>query len=83
MVSILMKNEKDRDNIREYLKAHGVETRPLFSPIHKMGTFKSNETFPIAESLTAKGLNLPSYPDLKEEDIFSISEIVKKYFESI
>ena len=83
MVSILMKNEKDRDNIREYLKAQGVETRPLFSPIHKMGTFKSNETFPIAESLTTKGLNLPSYPDLKEEDIFSISEIVKKYFESI
>ena len=75
--------QKNRDNIREYLKAHGVETRPVFPPMHTMGIFKSKETFPIAESLADKGLNLPSFPDLKEEDIFSISEIVKEYFKSI
>ena len=80
MVSILMKNEKDRDKIREYLKARGVETRPLFPPMHTMGIFISKETFPIAESLASTGLNLPSFPSLNEEDVFSISEIVKEYF---
>jgi perosamine synthetase len=77
MVSVLAIDAVERDNIREYLRKNGVETRPFFYPAHTMPSFQSDQKFPIAESLSACGLNLPSYPDLLKKEVIFISSLIK------
>jgi perosamine synthetase len=73
MVSILAKDISERDTIRQNLKAHSIETRPLFHPAHTMPAFKTEDAYPIAELLSSRGLNLPSYPDLTREQVAYVS----------
>jgi len=69
MVSILAENMAVRDNIRQALNRAGVETRPLFFPAHTMPVFKMDEVFPVAETLSARGINLPSFNTLTREQV--------------
>ena len=61
-----------------HMDEKGIETRPFFYPAHTMPKFKSNEIFPIAESLSKRGINLPSYPELSMEDVVRICMEIKK-----
>ena len=72
MVSILVKNKIYRDSLRKYLAEEGIETRPLFYPIHTMPMFDIKENFTVAEDLSSKGINLPSWPGLRNQDIEEI-----------
>jgi degT/dnrJ/eryC1/strS aminotransferase len=72
MVSILVKNKMYRDSLRKYLAEKGIETRPLFYPIHTMPMFDNKENFAVAEDLSSKGINLPSWPGLQNQDIEEI-----------
>jgi len=69
-----------RDKIIKHLEEHGIETRPFFYPIHILPPYKHNISLPIAEELSAKGLNLPSGPKLSEDQI---EEVVKCLREAI
>ena len=83
MNSILVNDTNIREKLREYLKNKGIETRPTFYPIHTMPIYSSNyEKHPIAEDIALRGINLPSYPDLKEEDIKYICDNIKGFYES-
>lgn len=73
MVTILLDAcQNDRDNLRNRLKKNGIETRPIFSPLHTMGHHKKNISLPVAESISDRGLSLPSYPELTEADVNKI-----------
>lgn len=77
MYSILAPKAKDRSIIRTALKEEGIETRPLFHPVHTMPMYAGRfQKFPVAEDLGWRGINLPSYPDLGEEDISKICEVI-------
>jgi perosamine synthetase len=80
MVSILVETETKRDSLRAYLKENNIETRPLFYPAHIMQMFKSEISFPVAENLSKRGINLPSFPDLSKEDIIRICNKIKEFF---
>jgi perosamine synthetase len=83
MCSILTKDEQTRDALRNYLKEQGIETRPTFYPIHTMPMYAGNyESLPIAEDISRRGINLPSYPTLTKNDISLISDSITKFFES-
>ena len=82
MVSILADDTAMRDRIREVLKEAGVETRPLFPPAHMMPVFRSDEVFPVAENLSSRGLNLPSYPSLTRDQVSYVSTKVKEAIQS-
>lgn len=81
MCSILTDQKKDRDELREYLKQNKIETRPLFYPIHQMPMYNTKETFEVAENLAARGINLPSYPELMKEDIMFITDKIRTFYE--
>lgn len=82
MCSILVKDISDRDKLREYLAINGVETRPLFYPIHTMPMYAQKyQKHPIAEDLGWRGINLPSFPRLKDEEIDYISNKIMSFFE--
>jgi perosamine synthetase len=81
MCSILVDKAEDRDPLRKHLTAHEIDTRPLFYPIHTMPMYDQNyERHKVAEDLGWKGLNLPSYPDLREDDVNFIAQTVLSFY---
>jgi perosamine synthetase len=66
--------------LRDYLTTADIETRPLFYPAHTMPHCATNQSFPIAESVSVRGINLPSYPALSEEQVSSICAEIHQYF---
>jgi perosamine synthetase len=83
MVSILVPEAADRDPLRSALRERGIETRPLFYPVHSMPMYSSAfQRHPVAESLGWRGINLPSYPGLEESSVKEICAVIKSYFNS-
>lgn len=68
MYSVLLK-DGTRDDILQKLSDDGIETRPLFYTIHSMPMYlKKGEHYPVAEEISRRGLNLPSWPELNTND---------------
>jgi len=81
MCSILVENPDLREPLREKLKIAGIETRPLFYPVHTMPMYAQKfQKHPVAEDLGWRGINLPSYPDLDEQDVREICSEIRQYF---
>jgi perosamine synthetase len=70
-----------RDSILSKLAKVGIETRPFFYPMHALPIYRElaeGRSFPVADRLAARGINLPSSAALREEDIdFVCSELVR------
>lgn len=82
MCSVALIHSADRQPLRNYLKQAGIETRPVFPPAHKMPHCATEESFPVAEFLSSRGINLPSYPDLTESEVKGICEKIRTFFSS-
>ncbi|MBY0316682.1 MAG: DegT/DnrJ/EryC1/StrS family aminotransferase [Bdellovibrionales bacterium] len=68
-----------RDELIMEMDKNGVETRPIFYPMHIMPPHLSSEKFPVAEKIASNGLNLPTFSELTNEQI----KIVVDTLESI
>lgn len=74
---------KARDRLKERLEENGVETGVHYPvPIHLQAPYVqsygySEGAFPLSESLSKEVLSLPMYPDLSEEEIASICDVIK------
>ena len=81
MFSILVNEAKDRDGLRNFLLDNGIETRPLFYPVHTMPMYSNPfQSHRIAENLSCRGLNLPSYPSLENHQINFICDTIHNFF---
>ena len=81
MISILVTKPELRDALRAHLAADGIETRPLFYPVHTMPMYdRSYRRHPVAESLAWRGINLPSWPGLSDTQIASIAASITRFF---
>jgi len=81
MFSILTKDADKRVLLRNHLKEHGIETRPVFHPVHTMPMYSGDyHQFKVAEDLGWRGINLPSYPDLSREDVLEICTVIRSYY---
>ena len=84
MISILVPDAKDRDPLRSSLRKGGIETRPLFYPVHSMPMYSSAfQRHPVAENLAWRGINLPSYPGLEENSVREICSMIKAHLNPI
>lgn len=77
MCSVIAENAAARDAIRAHLKANEVETRPLFPPVNTMPHCAGEGDFPVAQRLSACGMNLPSYPALTQEEVAKICGLIR------
>jgi perosamine synthetase len=83
MVNILVPDRADRDGLRAHLSQHGVETRPVFYPVHTMPMYTEKyRSLPVAEDLGWRGITLPSSPDLTDEELGYICTQIHDYFKS-
>ncbi|MBD5397985.1 DegT/DnrJ/EryC1/StrS family aminotransferase [bacterium] len=80
MNSILVEKGQNREELRKFLREAGIETRPTFYPVHTMPMYSPRFTsLKVAEDIALRGMNLPSYPALKEEDIKYICDKIKEF----
>ncbi len=60
----------DRDTWMDDLATKGIETRPVFYPVHWMPAYrKYGGSFPVADSCSSRGINLPTHGKLTEADV--------------
>lgn len=61
------------------LAADGIETRPVFRPLHTMPPFRVPGSFPNAERLHHHGLCLPTGPHVSRVEAGQIAALVKPF----
>lgn len=69
-----------RDSLASRLLTNGVETRPVFYPLHAMPAFErfaGSGDFPITEQIARTGLSLPSSVTLRDEDVDGVVELIR------
>lgn len=70
-------NEEKRAVFMAKMKEAGIDTRPFFYPMSMMPMYEKADN-PITYSLFEKGINLPTYFDLIEEDVKFICGKIKE-----
>lgn len=65
-----------RDQIGAALKERGVDTRPYFYPMSDMPYLDKADT-PVAHKAAAQGLNLPTFLQLKDDDLDYICDAIR------
>jgi perosamine synthetase len=61
-----------RDEVMANLAQDGIETRPFFYPMHMLPMYqhiKGKTIYPVAERVSAQGINLPTYAAMSSKDI--------------
>lgn len=71
------------ETMRLGLDALGIESRPLWKPMHKQPVYKNATAYinGVSESLFKKGLCLPSGPCVSDEQVYYIIESIKGLLE--
>jgi perosamine synthetase len=65
----------ERDSLMAELEQRGIETRPVFYPVHWLPPYqKYGDNFPVADDCSARGLNLPTHANLRESDVEFVCE---------
>lgn len=77
LVSLLVPAGVDRDGVMTRMSEQGVDTRPVFYCAHQMPMYRTDASFPVAEDIAARGISLPSYPTLADDDVIRICETLK------
>jgi perosamine synthetase len=81
MFSILVERADQRDSLRQHLAQEGIETRPLFYPMHTMPMYAKNyRKHRVAEDLAWRGINLPSWPGMSEEQVVAVIRAISRYY---
>ena len=79
LYSVLLKKTYLRDKMMEYLLGKGIETRPFFTPMHKLPMYKQKGKFPNSNYLANNGLSFPSGTGLTKKEIEYVCSEVKKF----
>jgi perosamine synthetase len=81
MFSILINESSKRDLLRKELMDCGIETRPVFYPIHTMPMYSGKyQKLSIAENISSRGINLPSWPNLADDELNYICTAISNFF---
>jgi perosamine synthetase len=70
-----------RDQLASSLLEHGIETRPMFLPLHTLPPYRDcarvPSGLPITDQLGAHGIMLPTFTALADGDIHRICETIR------
>tara|TARA_R110000823_G_scaffold192591_1_gene324154 strand:- start:903 stop:1985 length:1083 start_codon:yes stop_codon:yes gene_type:complete len=71
--------DKPSESISEHLGSHGIETRTFFYPLHKQPCYDTGAHLKNSTYLYEHGLCMPSYPDLKTEEIKYVCDKIRDF----
>jgi perosamine synthetase len=67
--------ETERDRVMEVLAQGGIETRPVFYPMHLLPPYLENsDDYPMATRCGARGINLPTHAAVTRDDVGRIAD---------
>lgn len=69
-----------RDEVSAQLERRGIETRPVFYPMHLLPPYRAagNDSYPVASAIGARGLSLPTWAGLTREDVNYVCDALKE-----
>jgi perosamine synthetase len=70
----------DPGALRSHLQARGIGSRPFYPPVHTQAPYREAGRYPVAESLAARGLWLPSSSFLDDETIARICDEIRAFY---
>ena len=79
LFTVILEDSVDRSQVIERLKSLGIETRPLFYPLHQMPPykeFKRSNDLSVSNWASSNGISLPSSVDLTEEEQEYVCEML-------
>lgn len=71
----------ERDRVMARLGDAGIETRPVFYPLHSLPPYvegHGGRKMPVCERLGASGINLPTWSGLTEDDVAYVCRSVRE-----
>jgi perosamine synthetase len=77
MYTVLLpeRSADNRDLVCKILDSRGIETRPIFFPMHVLPPYEEDWTrYPKATECAARGINLPTHELLTEDEVAYICE---------
>lgn len=76
---------EQRNTLIEFLREDGIETRPVFYPLHLMPPYRTEPaaTFPVSERLGAEGISLPTHTLLTDDDLATVCDAVARRVQEI
>ena len=72
---------ENRMELQQYLKNNNIGTREFYPPLHSEPVYnRTNESYPVAENISKRGLWLPSSLKLTEQQIYYICEKIGDFY---
>lgn len=75
----ILLNRADTTTVRARMSETGVETRPMFTPMHKLPIYESGQQFPVSEDIAARGMYLPTFAGMSESQADRVCEELLKW----
>ncbi|KQC02422.1 DegT/DnrJ/EryC1/StrS aminotransferase family protein [Pedobacter sp. Hv1] len=77
-------DQHTKEEMVKYLAVQQIGTRPFFWAMHEQPVFKNmgffkDEQYPVAEKLARNGFYIPSGLGLKEEEILTVTHLIKDF----
>lgn len=67
-----------RDLVMSQLSSVGIDSRPVFYPMHVLPAFASTNAFPVADDWSARGISLPLHTALSLDDVDRVCEALEQ-----
>jgi perosamine synthetase len=69
-----------RDRLCQQLDDAGIETRPIFIPIHTLPPYQGSQRFrlDVTEVLGRSGFSVPTHPNLSESEIHEVIQRIEE-----
>ena len=71
---------EDRTNLMSYLKESYIGSRVMYPPLNNQECYKEKGYFPVSHDVGERGLWLPSYSQLSDEEIDYITSCIIKFY---
>jgi len=84
LFTVILDEGINRDEVMRQLLHYGVDTRPVFYPMHQMPPYQSlrtSESLQCSNYIAAQGLSLPSSVTLQEDDIVYVASLLESVLE--
>ena len=72
-----------RDAVMAHLDAQGIETRPVFYPMHVLPPYREDSRYPVADLWAQRGINLPTHRRLRKDQIERIAAALRDALQSL
>jgi perosamine synthetase len=75
-----------RSELIPYLLKQGIDTRPVYYPIHTLPPYAGKsigDSLPVAERISRRGINLPSWAGLSREDVKYVCDKILEYLKKV